>query len=1226
MSEHNGGKKSGDAGWELDRRAFMRLLAMAGAAACAPITISGCGEDKQPTPTFRVRVRRPEDLLCLDISLINLLAPSGLELKRVDEKKDAFVVFDLPPQHVMERVLREGNAQDEALAPPFHAYLSGPTRLVFRMPDDVKSVTWELEPLLEAVQGWELSVSEHALPRPGASTPQDKPGFVAPDQVIAQKPSDLLGRDTIETPQGFSDASAAHRTRQGQHLGLTAAPAEPGPPTLPDLDITAPSGPGVPEKPASHETSIELPTRLIISPHRQVRFVHAVTPETSQKGRVALWHTQMVPLGTSGAPDPRNTSLSTIRALWARGPGFDPDDPSAGGGSDPFPNPLTPGVRAAIVHQSSNYEDLRLNGKHVPPEPVQVDKLLLTALGAYFDAHAQWGAKDNVSLSRWLANTSLGRDHYVEYAELGYLYPYGHDAVLVTVSQREIRKAPAAGGGNVAALTQFSLLVLQDLSRDFAPTSQNANVQRAMRAFPFARVRFRERMSPRLTPPNQDGPYRPRIGATPYALPASVLDREMRPHDANLHVVWVPGRPDQWSKHAQAARGAFSGGETVELAGARIAYAPASADGESRYETHRIELADVELNPAVASQAGFSVPFVPQVREARVALEAARAMVGHADAIGVAFSERFLDEGFGAGNPGQLLFEFLDGGVDLAFGKQSDKSGGFLSPDFSARGISRLNGLVGGDLTKIASGTFDPASFLGGMLPKLFGAIPLTSILDAVGVDLSRAPRLVSQGADEIETLLADLGRMLAAGNALGAELPALNLADLAAAGFEQVEARIQAVQSALTAIVDKANAIATAVAQLDADFLLSPEGVAALPGLLDQLRDALDAALFLSPSLRAPLREAVERLRKLLAKLDPILAAIDALLQAQEMLETRTVRLEWRPKLKPDAAGFFVPHRPDGLVLGAEIRAKAAGGKPAGADIYCALEKFDLVILGANPVFTVRFDRIAFTTRAGEKPDIDVVLDDLVFGGPLRFIERIKQVLPLDGFSDPPAIDVDASGLRASFSIPLPNVSVGVFSLENLSIGAGFEIPFLGDSIALRFSFCSRENPFLLTVMMLGGGGFVGLELTPTGIRLLEVSLEFGASLAVDFGVASGGVSIVAGIYICVEQDAALLTGYLRFRGYVQVLGIIGASITLAMELSYRTPGNKVIGKAELIIEVTVLCFSASVKLTAERKFAGGNEDPTFADAMAPVSALDPVQGSDQPDTPWATYVNAFA
>ncbi len=1226
MSERDGVKRSGDGSWALDRRAFMRLLAMAGAAACAPISISGCNQDQPLTPTFRVRVRRPEDLLCLDISLINLLATSGLELERVNAGSGAFVVFDLPPQHIMERVIREGNAADEALAPPFHAYLSGPTRLVFRMPDEVQSVTWALEPLLQAVQGWELSVSDHARPRQEPERAEG--GFISSEQVVAQKPSDRLARGTLEPARGFSDASAAHRTRQAQHVGVIAAPAEPVPPFAPDLDIAAPTGPGVPEQPAAHETAIELPTRLIISPHREVRFLHTVVPETSAKGRVALWHTQMVPLGAGDKPDPRNTAKSTIRALWARGGGFDPDDVSASAGTDPFPNPLNPGVRADIVHQSSNYLDLYRNGKHVPPEPVQVDKLLLTALGAWFDARAQWTAKDGISLVRWLQNTSLGRDHYVEYANLGYLYPYGHDAVLVTVSQREIRKAPAQSGGTVAALTQFSLLVLQDLSRDFSPTTQNETVQRAMRAYPFARVRFRERVSPRLTPPaSYDGPYRPRIGDTVYALPASVLDRELRPHETNLPVVWVP-KTEAWSHYANAARGLFHQAEAdvVEMAGARVAYAAASADGESRYETQRLELEDVELPGAVAAQAGFTVPFVPQVREARIALEAARAMVGNADAVAVKLSQRFLDDGFGAGNPGQLLFEFVGEGVDLPFGQQSDKSGGFLSPDFSARGVSRLNGLVGGDLSKVASGTFDPASFLGDMLPKLFGAIPLTSILDAVGVDLSNAPRLVSQGTDEIETLLSDLGRVTSAGSLLSGELGGLSPAALEAAGFEQVQARIQAVESALAAVVGKASAIVSALTELDTAFLLSQDGVSALPNLLDQLRDALDAALFLPPSARTPLREAVERLRKLLQKLDPILAAIDALLMAQEMLETRTVRLEWRPKLKGDSAGFFVPHRPDGLVLGAEIRAKAAGGKPAGADIYCALEKFDLAILGGDPVFTLRFDRIAFTTRAGEKPDIDVILDDLVFGGPLQFIERIKQVLPLDGFSDPPAIDVDASGLRAGFSIPLPNVSVGVFSLENLSIGAGFEIPFLGDAIALRFSFCSRENPFLLTVMMLGGGGFVGLEITPAGIRMLEVSLEFGASLSIDFGVASGGVSIVAGIYICVEQDAALLSGYLRFRGHVRVLGIVGASITLAMELSYRTPGNKVIGKAELIIEVSILCFSASVTLTAERKFAGNNEDPTFADAMAPVSAADPVVGSDQPDTPWASYVNAFA
>ena len=43
------------------------------------------------------------------------------------------------------------------------------------------------------------------------------------------------------------------------------------------------------------------------------------------------------------------------------------------------------------------------------------------------------------------------------------------------------------------------------------------------------------------------------------------------------------------------------------------------------------------------------------------------------------------------------------------------------------------------------------------------------------------------------------------------------------------------------------------------------------------------------------------------------------------------------------------------------------------------------------------------------------------------------------NGFSDPPALTVTPSGISASFSINLPTVSVGVFSLSNMSLGAGF-------------------------------------------------------------------------------------------------------------------------------------------------------------------------------------------
>src|SRR6185503_2380236 len=150
-----------------------------------------------------------------------------------------------------------------------------------------------------------------------------------------------------------------------------------------------------------------------------------------------------------------------------------------------------------------------------------------------------------------------------------------------------------------------------------------------------------------------------------------------------------------------------------------------------------------------------------------------------------------------------------------------------------------------------------------------------------------------------------------------------------------------------------------------------------------------------------------------------------------------------------------------------------------------------------------------------------------------------------------------------------------------------------------VNFGFCTREQPFTLTVCMLGGGGFFGIHVSPEGVELLEAGFEFGASLSVDFGVASGGITIMAGIYFAIEQDEAQLTGYLRMRGEVDVLGLISASIELRMELTYQFSSKKVIGKATIEIEVSVLCFSATVEVTAEKKFAGSNEDPTFADVM---------------------------
>ena len=131
-------------------------------------------------------------------------------------------------------------------------------------------------------------------------------------------------------------------------------------------------------------------------------------------------------------------------------------------------------------------------------------------------------------------------------------------------------------------------------------------------------------------------------------------------------------------------------------------------------------------------------------------------------------------------------------------------------------------------------------------------------------------------------------------------------------------------------------------------------------------------------------------------------------------------------------------------------------------------------------------------------------------------------------------------------------------------------------------------------------------------------MSLEFGAIVALDFGVASGSVSAMAGVYIRLEGDAGSLTGYFRVRGEVDVLSLISACIELYMSLTYEFDTGKMIGHAEISVTVKVLFFSGSVKISCERKFAGSNGDPTVAQ-MLDVHA-------DGSSKPWDDYCLAFA
>jgi hypothetical protein len=320
---------------------------------------------------------------------------------------------------------------------------------------------------------------------------------------------------------------------------------------------------------------------------------------------------------------------------------------------------------------------------------------------------------------------------------------------------------------------------------------------------------------------------------------------------------------------------------------------------------------------------------------------------------------------------------------------------------------------------------------------------------------------------------------------------------------------------------------------------------------------------------------------------------------------ESLEARFEWRPEIKP--WGPFKPSGTRNLVLAVQ----AAGDN---FTVTCSLDDFilDLYFL------VLDFEQVQLRMRAGEKPEVDVKFTGFEFAGPLSFVETLRDIIPFDGFSDPPDIQVSAEGITASFTMGLPNLAVGVFSLENLSLGAGFSVPFIGPPMSVYFNFCERENPARLTVSMFGGGFFFGITVNADGLFILEGAIEFGAAISVDFGVASGSVSAMAGLYFKIEASNATLAGYFRLRGEVEALGIISVSIELYLEMRYESASGKCVGTATLSIEVEVMMFSVTIEISCTKKFAGSGADPTFAELMdvAP----------DATSVDWEAYCGAFA
>jgi hypothetical protein len=1078
-----------------------------------PATVPQCQMD------FERQILRSEDLLNLHFKFYNLnLAlngPLGPRLERVRPGETAYIVVEFPAQNIAEQAFLEGDpnidptpvdpdtppphdnpAANEPLVEPgdVEARLAGPSRLAFKVPDDVQYIPYTLENLLSWAD-YEQNVVPVALP-PVALPPQP------PITILSQK----------------------------QPLSLQGGPT---PPTEPP--INPPRPPVTPpeiREPLPCETAIEAPWRLFISPNKFAGWAHSVNPVTHKK-RTELWHTRLgirkfdSDLGAYYV-DEEESFYRTIRAIWTSG--FNIPDWLFFWlfWQEPFRMSLTEKDRRKIVRLTSDFQI-----SNYYPEPVDVDRLMLTSLGAWIKFNGGWepptAEEPSLNIEKWVHRGTMGRDHYVRVVYKGFLFPFGHRASLIKVTERKFQEPP--GGGNVfgpkpsaAYLRQRFYIIVRQPELSYPVVGQPYKG----REFPFEKIRLTTLVTPNLDDPNSSAnefipgkgqeAFWPRVGGNDFLFHVVAEDWQGKKSEFTIPLAFVsPGvattqAGDAVSNYTNESKTPLSQRKRG-MSGQKITYAPSNKPGDTSLETNYLVFSAVENQNAASGLPHF----YPTMEVAGIRLAAAEQISGgNLSGVEVSYHQRYIEHEFNKNdndpdntkNMGEVFVK-VNTPAALEFAK-ADRAGGVVTPNFSIYGISRSLGPIGknqangDDLGGWLASQFDPAQYFGDAA-KLLGGVLLGKVMKATSITEN------SENQDEI---------------------------------FKIIN------------------------------------------------RDIYD---------NSGLPTAIET--KLLYK---------------------RVSLPSNTAMQADPLKIFEPQADNSLEIKATFRTELSSPNESTFEIIGDIRKFNVnLVEGQNDslkFITIKFNKLTFVSKKGQKPEIHPDIETVKLGGPLELVNELQKYLKMGS-----GIEVDANGITALYTLPIPGVAVGIFSLQNLSFSAGVNLPFTGEPARARFAFCERENPFLLTVAMFGGGGFFGIALGLDGLELLEAAFEFGGSLALDIGIASGGVHVLAGVYFKIEvnndtnsqnygKEEAHLEGYVRMGGELEVLGIVSLSIEFYMSLSYDSPPkDEVWGQATLVVEIEVLVFSASVEMSVERRFAGSTAVFTFKDLV--------------PDkTDWEEYADAFA
>ena len=922
-------------------------------------------------------------------------------------------------------------------------------------------------------------------------------------------------------------------------------------------------------------------SNLSIKPINKFTLGKGMVFNASKTGVITeLWHTHLGVKLKNGQTTTALDKLKTIRALWAYDAASNYNNvPSR---NLPFRASLDANNRHKLVHLTSNYQI-----SNYKPQPVPVKRLILSNMGAYLEWQAHFntpqGAASLLNIVDWEHQATLGRDHYVKIVEEGYLFPFGHRAAMVTVTERKFDKRTKA-----AANKQHKYIVLLQES----VTYERNDASNKFIKFPFQEVKIRTTKTPSIDKPSEsaisdDTYFLIEVGGKAFQFDLFMYDKEGDEHYFKMPLVFVENgaaiNKNSVKKLRREYRKTSNDKYTdINAFGQKIAYSESFIGGDTAFETESIH-----FGIKLYDNNGRGIAFHPIMRSSQVFIDAVDKMTNTKKPVEISL----VDDN----NPGKIFAKVKD--TLLNFADSSETSGGFLTPNMPINALSKIQGAVGGALDDLKNLRFDPSSIFGGLddlpIAEIFGVIKLLDLFADIN-ELSNVGAFVNtvnavRGEIELikRTLLLHENELLQEVEELDKKITEIE--DTVAETQAEIERRINEVEQEVQ----------------------------------QKIND-------LTQQIETTKKEIEHKIGQLITKLKDQVPKIPNL--KTYFTDTAFIaEYKFQPEFKSKKIVIFEN------LLNVEVADKHSGlkvlttlKKPYSVTELPTLSsyaRFDKFAVDVEPLLKVSFEYIEYSSGSAAKTDVKIQMADkepIQFKGALSFVNNLQDIIPIGGFSkDGPYIDLQPTGVRVGFNMSVPNLEVGALMITNISLGAYVMLPFTGAPLTMGFNFCTRENPFLLTISGFGGGGYFMMLTTLSGIQSLEAAFEFGAAMSLNLGVASGSVTVMGGFYYkleLIEVDGeevseVSLSGYLRMNGRLSVLGLIHASLEFYLALNAVIVDGKVSmmeGTATLKVRVEVLFFSKTVTVSVRRELHGADADPKFIEMV------------DQDD--WLEYCSAFA